>query len=196
MLPPEYRTPRIEMLERVVAKTAPEDFFKFPVLTPHDHQLIGMYIQLYNYIDLNLRRSFEAFGQGKLLKGSSEKSYPRIHSSALAGAVQDVVKEMNASVEDIPDSIGKLVEIERRREVRNLIGHWASRRIPNEDAIVLMTKNEGDAKQISGEFVGGGRVKTAVMDLPDLRGLLEHMVPFETWLAAKTSEWRKRYVGD
>src|SRR5260370_32034382 len=107
MLPPEHRTPRMEMLEGIVAKTAPEELFNFPVLTLHDHQLIGMYIQLYNYRDLNLRRSFESFGQGKLLKGSAEKNYPKIHGSSLAGAVQDVVKEMDVSVEDIPDSIGK-----------------------------------------------------------------------------------------
>ena len=66
---------------------------------------------------------------------------------------------MDAAVENIPETIRILAIIERRREIRNLLGHWAARRIPNEDAIVLLTKDESDAMQISGAYLSNGYVK-------------------------------------
>ena len=195
-LPPEHRTPRVERLENIVNGALPEKLFNFPTLTQIDHSLIGAYVQLYNYVDLNIRRSIETFAQAGLLKGKAVKLYPKINGPTLTNAVQDVVASMDPSIENITESLGRLQEIERRREFRNLMGHWAARRIANEDAIVLMTKNEADAKQISGRFVGTGAVKTAILDLADVRGLLTHLGPYEVWLAMKTSEWRKRYIGD
>jgi hypothetical protein len=78
-----------------------------------------------------------------------------------------------------------------------MLSHWAARRIPNEDAIVLLTKDESDAMQISGAYLGNGYVKSAILDLADIRGLVAHeLAPFDLWLAQKISEWRKRYIGD
>jgi hypothetical protein len=169
----------------------------FPVLQPDDHQMIGFFIQQFNYMDFNLRRAIETFAHAKLLSEKAAKRYPKIHSSEVASTVQDAVRAMDAAVEDIPETIRILTIIERRREIRNILGHWAARRIANEDAIVLLTKNEGDAMQAGGAYLGSGHVKSCVLDLADIRGLIRHeLIPFEPWLARKTSEWRKRYVGD
>jgi hypothetical protein len=196
-LPPEHRTPRIESLEAIVASTPPEQLMDFPVLQPMDHQLIGMFIQLFNYIDFNLRRAIETFAQAKLLQGKAASKYPKIHSSEVANTVQNTVKAMDAVIEDIPEAIRILSIIERRREIRNLLGHWAARRIPNEDAIVLLTKDESDAMRIGGAPLASGYVKSAILDLADLRGLLvNELTIFEPWLAHKISDWRKRYIGD
>lgn len=187
----------MEALEAIIARTPREKLFAFPVLQPPDHQLIGVFIQLFNYMDFNLRRAIETFAYAKLLQGKAATKYPKIHSSGVASAVQDAVKAMDASVEDIPETIRILEIIERRREVRNLLGHWAARRIANEDAIVLLTKDESDAMRIGGAYLGNGYVKSAILDLADIRGLITHeLAPFELWLAQKISEWRKRYIGD
>jgi len=195
-LPPEHRTPRVERLEAIVASTPREKLFDFPVLQPPDLQNIGLYIQLFNYIDFNLRRAIETFAHAKLLQSEAARAYPKIHSSRVAIAVQNAVGAMDAGVEDIPDTIHLLTIIERRREVRNLLSHWVARRIPNEDAIVLLTKNEADAMQTGGAYLANGYVKSAILDLADLRRLIDQMIPIELWLAQKISEWCKRYVGD
>lgn len=196
-LPPEHRTPRMEALEAIIASTPREKLFDFPVLQPPDHQLIGVFVQLFNYIDFNRRRAIETFSYAKLLRGEAAKKYPKIHSSKVASAVQDSVKAMDAAVEDIPEAIRILEIIERRREIRNLLGHWAARRIPDKDAIVLLTKDENDAMQIGGAYLGNGHVKSAILDLADIRWLIANELgPYELWLARKISEWRKRYVGD
>ena len=171
-LPPEHRTARIDSLQAIVASTPRDQLMDFPALQPVDHQLIGIFIQLFNYMDFNLRRAIETFAQARLLQSKAAGKYPRIHSSEVAKAVQDAVKAMDASIEDIPEAIRILSIIERRREIRNLLGHWAARRIPNEDAIVLLTKDEGDAIQIRGEPLADGYVKSAILDLADLRGLI------------------------
>jgi hypothetical protein len=196
-LPPEHRTPRIEMLEAIVASMPQEKLFDFPVLEPSDHQIIGVFIQQSNYMDFNLRRAIETFAHAKLLRGEAAKKYPRIHSSKVASTVQNAIKAMDAAVEDIPETIRLLTIIERRREIRNLLGHWAARRIPNEDAIVLLTKDESDAMQLGGAYLANGHVKSAVLDLADIRGLIDNqLIPIELWLAQRISEWRRRYVGD
>jgi hypothetical protein len=56
-LPPENRTPRMVMLETIVARTPREKLMDFPVLESADHQLIGALIQEFNYMDFNLRRA-------------------------------------------------------------------------------------------------------------------------------------------
>jgi hypothetical protein len=57
--------------------------------------------------------------------------------------------------------------------------------LPGEDTVFFLTKDERDAKQIGGEYLALGKVKTAVADLADLRGLALHMTGYEVWLANK-----------
>ena len=159
--------------------------------------MIGLFIQQYNYMDLNLRRSIETFAHAKLLQGEAAKRYPKIHSSIVASAVQEAVQAMDPGIENIPVAIQNLNIIERRREIRNLLGHWAARRIPNEDAIVLLSKDETDALRAGGYYLASGHIKSAIIDLPDIRRIIiGELISLELWLAQKTSEWRKRYVGD
>jgi hypothetical protein len=187
----------MEMLEAIVARAPREKLMDFPVLQPADHQMIGFFIQQFNYMDLNLRRAVETFHHAKLLPAKAANKYPKIHSSEVASIVQESVKAMDAAVEDITETIRFLSIIERRREIRNLFGHWAARRIPNQDAIVLLSKDENDAMRAGGAYLSSGHVKSAVLDLADIRGLIvRELNKFEPWLALKTAEWRKRYVGD
>ncbi len=78
-----------------------------------------------------------------------------------------------------------------------MLGHWAARRIPNEDAFVLLTKDETDAKRTGGTYLPSGHVKSAILDLPPIRKVVvEELIPLELWLAHKTAEWRARYISD
>ncbi|WP_316189135.1 hypothetical protein [Bradyrhizobium sp. SZCCHNS1054] len=85
----------------------------FPILEAADHQLIGALIQEFNYVDFNLRRAIEIFAHAKLLPEQGARKYPKIHSSEVAGIVQDAVKAMDPAVEDITDTGRILWIIER-----------------------------------------------------------------------------------
>jgi hypothetical protein len=47
-LPPEHRTPRMELLGAIVASTRRERLRDFPVLRAAHHQLSGIFVQLFN----------------------------------------------------------------------------------------------------------------------------------------------------
>jgi len=48
-----------------------------------------------------------------------------------------------------------------------------------------------------GYYLASGQVKSAIMDLADIRHIIiDELIPLELWLAQKTSEWRNRYIGD
>ena len=185
------------MLEAIVAGTPRDRLIDFPLLQPSDHRMVGVFIQTYNYMDFNLRRAIETFAYAKLLPPKAATKYPKIHGSEVASIVQESVRAMDAAVEDIPDTIRILAIIERRREIRNLLSHWAARRIPNEDAIVLLSKDENDATQVGGAYLATGHVKSAILDLADIRTLIDNqLVPIEQWLGKKVFDWRGRYIGD
>ena len=51
------------MLEAIVAAKQRDRLMEFPVLEPEDHRIIGMFLQLFNYMDFNLRRAIETFSR-------------------------------------------------------------------------------------------------------------------------------------
>jgi hypothetical protein len=193
-LPLSHRNPHIERLAKLVREVGERELFRFPHLSADVVQMFGAFIQYYNFIDMNLRRSVEAFAIAEKLPAEVQRKYLKLSSTALVPTVKAVVQTMDPSVEDVPDALGKLDEIEFRRPFRNLFAHWAAKRIPNEDAIVFFTKNEADALQTSGTGLEVGNVSTGVMDLADLRGLCIHIEAYERWIAVKTSDWYFRYV--
>jgi hypothetical protein len=104
---------------------------------------------------------------------------------------------MDQSLENVADTLLKLDEIERRRGFRNLLAHWAARRLPGEDAIVFFTMDGFDERQISGaDMPFGDHARTAIVDLADLRGLFGHMAEYEKWIGYKVAEWHARFLVD
>jgi hypothetical protein len=165
-----------------------------PSLSEDDLKLIGAFIQIYNFMELNLRRSIEAAAKGGLLPHLSEKKLRSLQPSDLVPAMKAAVANMNLSDEERGDTLQKLDEIELRRGHRNLFAHWAARRI-GDDGIVFITRNDRDAAA-SGRPLADGAVATAIMQLADIRGLTRHMLQYEVWIAQKTSELYSKYVGE
>lgn len=190
MLPPEHKTAELLELERLM-RLSGEGLLTFPHLRDEDHQLIGAYIQIYNFIELNLRRCVEIFVTVGMLPGVNSR---KVHSSKLVSSVKAAIAAMSADDEDIEEALARFDEIELRRPFRNVFAHWAGRRFPNHDAVVFVTKDERDSERVHGQAQGKDRVSTAVIKLSDLRGLMLHMADHEQWIAVKTSEWHNRFM--
>lgn len=194
MLPPEHRTPRMIHLQARLEECNGEPN-RLENLIPEDFRIIGAYIQMHNFMEFNCRRCVEIFALAGLLIGRLSRKPQRISISDLVPTIKKVVEKMNPAVENIRDSLAKLDEIEARRGFRNLFAHWAARRIPNEDAIVLFSMDGFDQKQISGvDDPLKDVAQTAIVDLADIRGLIVHVSDYERWMAAKTSEWHARLL--
>jgi hypothetical protein len=76
-----------------------------------------------------------------------------------------------------------------------LLAHWAARRFPNDDAILLLTKHEPDAESVGRPLNEYGAC-TAILLVDDLRDRMMLVGSYENWFGVKIAEWFKRYVGD
>lgn len=158
-------------------------------LEREDTFLIGAFVQVFNFIEFNLRRSIEVFCVAGLIE--RKKSF---HTSELVELVKKAVTKLSVAGSDLDDILGKLDEIEFRRPYRNLLAHWAGRRIPKHDAIVLLSMDGKDALAALGaSTISQDYCAYSIMLLPDLRGLLVHVSTYGEWLAKKTSEWHIQF---
>lgn len=154
-------------------------------LEREDAFLIGAFVQIFNFIELNLRRSLEIFCSADLVP---RKKYFR--TSELVELTKKAVMNLELSNPELNDTLGKLDEIEFRRPFRNLLAHWAAKRIPGHDAIVLLSMDTNDALAALGNnAITKDHCSYSILMLPDLRGLLNHIAKYDEWLAKKTSEW-------
>lgn len=154
-------------------------------LAREDIFLIGAFVQTFNFIELNLRRSIEVFCAAGLIAPKKQ-----VHTSELVELVKNAVSKLGLAAPELSDTLGKLDEIEFRRPVRNLLAHWAARRVPGYDAIALLSMDKKDTKAALGvQTVTKDHCAYSLLMLPDLRGLFAHISTYDVWLAEKTSAW-------
>jgi hypothetical protein len=181
---------------------APGEMLRFPAIDRDMLFAAGILVQTYSYIELNLRRCVDIFAHAKLLGPSWARKPEAIQSSKLVEVVKDALTRIVPKPNELPDWNGKLDEIGLRWSMRHMFAHWAMRRVPGEDYLILMTNDGREVKRLhklsNGRHppvLGLGRVTYALMNAADVRGICEHMVSYEKWIAQKTADWFQQYVG-
>lgn len=186
-IPKEFINERSEYIREQSAKYDIEDFDN---LNDEDLRLIGFYIQLYSYIDLNVKSIYltlKSNGIIKIKKGIREDFDYMIGAlSAMAFYLcEHVVDDENSFKE-------KLSEIAYRRPHRNVLAHWAGKRIPDEDILIFMTSNNHEYSKMFDKNIEPGTVGTITYDAADLRGLAISIHSCERWIAHVFFELRKK----
>ncbi len=193
-IPKLFPTEKILALQQKIENEHGGDFSTLLTPTADDFELFGRYIQMFGMIELNLRNAIEVFFRAGLLEPGMNTKWYKLRSSELVPTLTKAINQMGEDREDTVESIEKFNEIELRRSIRNLLAHWAIMRIPDEDAIVVFSKDGGDEKKISGQpHIQHNYMRTGYLFLADIRGLLYHMDGYGQWLAYKALEWRMRY---
>ena len=77
-----------EYLQGVVAKTRATGLVNFPQLTKNDYELFGEFIEVYSFIDFNLRRFMEVL-DFRPRRAACAANRSKIESAAAARAVGD-----------------------------------------------------------------------------------------------------------
>lgn len=161
-------------------------------LHTEDAYLIGAFVQVFNFIELNLRRSLDVFCSAGLIERKKH-----FQTFELVNLVKIGLRKTGVTGQPLEEELAKLDEIEFRRPFRNLLAHWAAKRIPGHDAIVLLTMDGKDASNVGiGSPVSKDHCTYSIMMIPDLRGLLQHVSKYDEWLAHKTSEWHTQFSGN
>lgn len=179
-IPPEFKTPEIVAIDLTVEKMDIADFLP---LTRGDVCLLGAYIQTFNFIELSLRRCVQAFGHAGIIEKRT------IPASRLSSEIAKAIRVLEADHESRAQAEDRLHIIERRREMRNLVAHWAGRRIPDADAFVFFSADDRDRKESSEQARVPDWVRRAVVRRCDIERVKQEIAILDRWLARKTSEW-------
>jgi len=179
-LPESQETPRGRHLQDIVEKAAATDLAGWPMLNEKDYVLVGAFVVLFSYIDLNLRRVIEAFNHAGLLNPPWKARIGNLNSAEVADAIQSL---------PCWDEPGRqaLAEIEELRKFRNLVAHFAVRRFPEDDGFLFIAKSARDYKRQFGADPEPGAMLTAVVDCEQMRGALRHVEHVQNWLSTATA---------
>jgi len=191
-LPREIRTAKVIEVNEAIKKMSPQELSELPGLDEDDFATFGALIQHFCFIDLNLRRALEIFAIAKMLPKSAVKRYPDLPDSELTEVLVEIVKRMDATVEDIQTASTFLDGISKTRKNRNLVGHFAGKRFPNEDVYVFVSKSDKDARK-AGIGLRLGHVHIAVVGRSEFSAMTESVGRLQLWLANKYQEWELRY---
>ncbi len=186
-LPIEFRNERSEYLEKEANKHQAHEFLN---LTNDDFMLLGKYIQMYCFIELNIHRLFNKLvSEGVITIRTNKKvSVPYILDKLI-----DLVKINFVEFSRVDDVIAKLKEIKYRRDYRNIFAHWAAKKIPNEDGIIFFTGDALDYKKVLNKKIDPQTVAYTIFDVADIRGLVDHIHDYEEWIAHFYAEIYERY---
>jgi len=176
-LPIEYRNERAEYLEREANKYQTHELWN---LTNEDYMLLGKYIQMYCFIELNMHRLFNKLESTGIIK---TKPKDRVNIPYILGKLIELVSEDLIESSRVDEVLGKLEEIKYRRDYRNVFAHWAAKRIPNEDGMIFFASDALDYKKVFRRKINADIAAYAIFDVADIRGLVVHLSGYEEWIA-------------
>lgn len=179
----------LKYIQTLDAELGDDALSKLEPLTYGDAALIGHLIQSFNFLEYNLRRSIEIFAHAGLIAAVKNP-----HSSKLAEIVKAGVAAMDLDVETAGVICQTLDDIELHRDIRNHLAHWAAKRIKGHDALYLMSLDHKDAIRRTGSKGDHETSIYCIMNLADLRGLLQHISKQDVWLAEFTAQWFIKYA--
>ncbi|EKS36054.1 hypothetical protein [Afipia clevelandensis] len=117
------------------------EYFYWPDPTDEDYAIFGKIMWLYTGLDFVLRMTAEAMDDGNMLESPFKGKVRSLSIKRTTDAIlssQIWTANHRFAFERIND----------RRRLRNLIGHFITKRFVEEDAFIFMTKSASDFKQV------------------------------------------------
>jgi hypothetical protein len=155
--------------------------------TEEDFALGGAIAVQYGYIDLNLRRIAEAAHAAGFLKQTGKMPIP----DKRIGEIEDLVLAFRAW--SSADTF-MLEQIKEKRAVLNLVGHFALRRFPQDDAYLFLTKSAYDYWQVFDDDPKPDELFVAVMEREALMRVRKQVERLQAWLADVTRQLVKKFA--
>jgi hypothetical protein len=194
-LPDEIGSEKVDAISEALSKKSGEEIAALPELEGTDLRCFGRLIQCFCFIDLNLRRALEVFYLAGKLPEKWKKDYPKIVDGLLAEALSDVVRTLDPKSEPIEDTLTWLTAISKFRNFRNLAGHAAAKRYPNEDVYIFANKNTADAKK-AGQSLPKHGFMFSVVGRSEFFDMVQAAVDSQKWLSERLTAWAKAYPAD
>lgn len=191
-LPVEINTDKVATISEALGKMSGAEIAALPDLEGTDLRCFGRLIQCFCFIDLNLRRAIEVFELAGKLPEKWKKDYPKFPDGALTEVLSDIVRTLDPNSEPIEVTITWLTAISKFRGFRNLAGHAAAKRYPNEDVYVFANKNSADAKK-AGQSLPKHGLMLSVVGRSEFFDMTQAAVDGQKWLSEKLTAWSAAY---
>lgn len=179
-LPPFFENEEIVLLKENLEVVGIDESVP---LNDKDHLLIGKYIQIFNFIELNVRRSLFSVAAANGIAVKKE-----INPANLSDEFLRVLKCI-CNGEEFVDADRCLRDIELGRRYRNLMAHWAARKIADKDAYLFLSFDGRDIRKVLNKERDDESLVYAVIFEADVRGLMKRMANYEVWIAKNSAIW-------
>ncbi|WP_267248506.1 hypothetical protein [Yersinia sp. Marseille-Q5920] len=195
-LPQEYRNEQLDKLERELLKY---NVAELESLSQEDFYLLGMYIQTYNFIEFNIQRVFLLLMDKGIICLTPKENRMNINFPFIVGKLLLSLDKLESDPDKKIEVAERINEIIYRRDHRNVLAHWAGKKIPGKDAFVFFTSDLEDMKRVKkmkkeDDFIiTSGLVHYVIYNAADLRGLFTHIHEYEVWIAHKAAEWIEKF---
>lgn len=194
-LPDEINSDKVDSISAALSKMSGEELAALPELEGADLRCFGRLVQCFCFIDLNLRRALEVFHLAGKLPEKWNKDYPKTADGFLTEALSDVVRTLDPKSELIEEALTWLTAISKFRTFRNLAGHSAAKRYPNEDVYIFANKNTADAKK-AGQYLPKHGFMFSVVGRSEFFDMVQAAVDSQKWLSGKLTKWAKAYPSE
>ncbi|WP_315770090.1 MULTISPECIES: hypothetical protein [unclassified Bradyrhizobium] len=191
-LPDGISTKKVTTISDALSKMTGAEIASLPELDGADFRCFGRLIQCFCFIDLNLRRALEVFELAGKLPENWQKVYPKIPDSSLTDALSDVTRTLDPKTDPVEETVTWLTAISKFRGFRNLAGHAAAKRFPNEDVYVFANKNTVDAKK-AGQPLPKHGFLFSIVGRSEFFDMVQAAVDSQKWLSEKLTKWAVSY---
>lgn len=191
-LPDEITNDKIAAISEQLGKMSSQEIGALPDLEGTDLRCFGRLIQSFCFVDLNLRRAIEVFELAGKLPNKWKKDYPKINDAALTEVLADSVRTLDPNCEPIEETLTWLSAISKFRSFRNLAGHAAAKRYPNENVFIFANKNSGDAKR-AGQSLPKHGFMFSVVARAEFFDMVQAAVESQKWLSGKLAKWAAEF---
>lgn len=197
MLTRELRSPakaqkEIESIQAELNEKGDKALLDLQPLTINDCAVVGLIIQTFAYADLNARRAIEIidFLEGKPIPATNET----LRDNRVLPALRERSATLPISHDERAELLTAITMIEQFIRIRHLLAHWAARRHPTKDALIVMTTNAREASRRAGHGPERFRASNAIVPMPEVRANLPILEKNADYIAAKVRDWWLRFM--
>lgn len=161
-------------------------------LTVNDCGVIGLVVQTFAYCDMNARRGLD------IIDVFEGKSVPDVKHTPRENEILTRLAERSKVLPIADDERRSLMTaitmLNQFVHIRHHFAHWAARRHPKYDTLVMLTFNRREAARKLDHSPERFKASFAVVPMPEVRANLSAMQKNSDFIAARVSDWYQRFV--
>lgn len=161
-------------------------------LTINDCGVIGLIVQTFAYCDLNARRGLDIIDAYEGKPVPDVKHTPR--ENEVLSSLLERSKALPLSSDERRSLDTAITMLNGFVHIRHHFAHWAARRHPKHDTLVMMTFNRREASRKLDHSPESFKAAFVVVPMPEVRANLPAIEQNSDFIAARVADWYHRFI--